>query len=196
MAQLLQNLHSSEQVGRHSQAWTRRTFRRTCQPNGKGCVVSGQNFPGEITWYANQECVQGLAKQGYHKMRGDLFWKGFEIEKHIKGPILEKVELCGTSTHVFCSEASFLFSIYIQETWHYNLFSLEPLNVLRSSPGPRSGTEFCGLPFPPLEVPPSAVSSPPGLSLPHLLTLVGPFPTVPIKFYCPFISSPGTSNPQ
>lgn len=72
-------------------------------------VSGGQNFPGEITCYANQECVQGLAKQGYRKMRGDLFWEGFEIEKHIEGPILEKGELCGTSTHVFCSEASFLF---------------------------------------------------------------------------------------
>lgn len=87
-----------------------------CQPNGKGWGVSAQNFPGEITFYANQECVQGLAKQGYQKMRGIIifffFGKNLKLKYKAQCPFRRKQNLVGLpSIYIFCSEASILFWI-------------------------------------------------------------------------------------
>lgn len=72
-------------------------------------AVSGPNLSGGIICYANQEGAQRPAKQLCQKIRGNFFWKEFEIGRHSKVPISEKAELCETSIHAFCSEASFSF---------------------------------------------------------------------------------------
>lgn len=103
-------------------------------------------------------CLGIINKAGVSENEEKFLNKELDIKKHIKVPIMGKQECCGGSIHIFYSEVSFLF--WIPYGRHGIITSLcqEPLKVLRSCPGVRSGRGYPISSSPH----PSAVPSPPG----------------------------------